>query len=194
MGYLWTGGRVSKVRYVLRVVGQAGSACATYVDDRPTGATTVEEMSLADTTCGEAWDELSAWLSSTCTAERCPWNWRAQDHAPGQQASRGARDSSDGCTHQQRNNTAGQEQATTARAGTRLFVRRGRAGRTVRWAAGERGGRRLGRASRAQQQALSRGVLCAGESVGGAARRPVTTCRGGVVLVVVVGVGVVDDV
>lgn len=119
-------------------MGQVGRACATYVDDRPTGATTAAKMSLADTTCGGVWDELSAWLSSTCTAEGSPWNWHARDHAPGQQTARETPNNSSRCTHRPRNKMRGAEevqgeQATGARAGRVSLCT---AGRQLRWAAG----------------------------------------------------------
>lgn len=95
-------------------------------------------MSLADTTCGGVWDELSAWLSSTCTAEGSPWNWHARDHAPGQQTARETPNNSSRCTHRPRNKMRGAEevqgeQATGARAGRVSLCT---AGRQLRWAAG----------------------------------------------------------
>ena len=144
---------------------------ATYVDDRPTGATTAAKMSLADTTCGGVWDELSAWLSSTCTAEGSPWNWHARDHAPGQQTARERPNNSSRCTHRLRNKLRGggrgpRRASDGSAGGTRLSLYGGQAGR---WAGavgcGRTGRQAAGRWRERRRQQRSRPLVGEKEDV-----------------------------
>ena len=172
MGYLRTGvqGQQCSVGASSRGAGWP-SMWATYVDDRPTGATTAAKMSLADTTCGGIWDELSAWLSSTCTAEGSPWNWHARDHAPGQQTARERPNNSSRCTHRLRNELRGggggpRRASDGSAGGARLSLYGGQAGR---WAGavgcGRTGRQAAGRWRERRRQQRSRPLVGEKEGV-----------------------------